>query len=266
MAHRLRRGGVSPVTLGLICGGITVAALCGVMGQLDDYQVQNWGDNDPVIGIFGGLIAGFVAAMLILIGHQRPTRHAVVPLILVPGVLGPLTMGLERDRLEAALLWSAVAVGVHLLLATRPVRTAVPLVALAVLLGAGVTWAAQERWRAHEFNSNRGRLYVPEVPGYRMVGAHPGSYSTTVRLEKADRSGGVEGVVEWAQPPCPKPTSPPRAFPEEERPAICLPSGFIMRLFPDEGTTLPAAEIRVRRATGGELARLPDHVHYTEAD
>ncbi|WP_285689283.1 hypothetical protein [Actinoplanes sp. NBRC 103695] len=236
------------MTGGLVCGGITAATIGGVLAALDDYQVRDFSDMDPVIGVAGGAFAATIAAMLILIVHRRPSAHAVVPLLLVPPVLTSLTTGLERDRLEAAVLWGAVAMAVQLLVATRWWRRAVPAILLVCLAGAGATWAVQEHWRAHAFEALGVPLYVPDAPGYRLTGAHPGRYSLIVRLEGA--AGGFDAVVERAWPSCP----------ERDRAQICLPDGYAMTLHPAQG------QVRVRKADGSELARLPGSVTLTEAD
>lgn len=238
-----------PMVGGLVCGGITAAVISGLLSRLDDFQVRDFNDMDPVIGVYGGLLAGALSAVVILVVHRRPSGHAVVPLLLVPAVLGPLTTVLERDRLEAAVLWSVVAVAVHLLVATRRWRRAVPAILAVVLLGAGLTWAAQERWRAHEFEALGVPLVVPDVPGYRLTGTYAGRYSLIVRLEEPGGAG-FDAVVERAYPTCP----------ERERVQVCLPDGYVMTVHPEPRV------VPVRAATSAELARHPDDVTVSEPD
>ncbi|MEV7625945.1 hypothetical protein [Actinoplanes sp. NPDC089786] len=247
----LIRGGL--VRGGLVCGGITAAALCVPLGLLDEYQVDDYSDMDPVIGVFGGLLLGAVAAALTRLVHSRPKAHAVVPLFLVPGVLAPLTLGLERNRLEAAVLWSAVAVAIHLLVATRRRRWAVPAVVLVTTLGAGATWALQERWRAQEFEAMSVPLYVPEVPGYRLTGTHAGRSMLIERLEKDRRA--LDVSVDRAYPGCPTRT-------DAEVTQICLPDGYVVTLH----AVFPTGTVGVREATAAEMARHPDKVGLSEPD
>ncbi|MBU2666633.1 hypothetical protein KOI35_24290 [Actinoplanes bogorensis] len=231
----------------LVCGAITAGALAGVLSALDEYQVSDYADMDPTIGAAGALVAAIAAAAVIGVIRVRPRPHMVVPLLLVPAVILPLVAGLERNRVEAGLLWGAVAFAIHLSIGRRRATTAI---AVTLILAAGLTWALQDRWRGQKFEAVGIPLYVPDVPGHDLVGAWAGRYSVTLRL-----TGDVDVWLTSGDFVRCRRGATDRFVTLEGRPAVCLPGGDDAAMVVD---VPPQTPFTVRPVDGAELARYPD--------
>jgi hypothetical protein len=249
---------------GLVCGAITSAALGSVLGALAGYQVPDYTDMDPVIGLGGSLAAAIGAAAVIAVVRIRgswPRTHVVVPLVLLPLVIAPLVLGLERNRLEAGLLFGAAAFAVHLSLGRR---LAVAGIAVTVVVAGLATWGCQERWRAQKFEAVGVPLYVPEVPGYRLAAVWAGRWSVTQTLTTP---GGarldVQLLATTDELAC-GPGRPERqvltALGSPSRLGICLPGGGTMIVKP------AAEQLTVRQVNGATLAAYPDSATAFEPD
>ncbi|MBM2622372.1 hypothetical protein JIG36_43410 [Actinoplanes sp. LDG1-06] len=249
---------------GLFSGAVTAVAVGLVLAGLDEYQVRDYADLDPVKGLAGAMFAGIGAALVIaVVGRKRQwaRTHVLVPLLVLPLVIGPLVLGLERNRFEAALLFGAVAFGIHLLVGRRRGAAGIALVVVAAGL---LTWGLQQRWRAQKFEAVGVPLYVADVPGYELSKVWAGRYSYTLTF----RSPGGAGLEVWATGKSSgvrcgtKPATPGSPSLLE----ICSPGGGAVEMMvtPDPGPLLN--EITVREVDGWVLAGYPDGVSSFEPD
>lgn len=249
---------------GVVCGAITTTALCAVLSALSGHQVPDYADMDPVIGLGGSLAAAIGASAVIAVVRVRgrwPRTHVVVPLILLPLVIAPLVLGLERNRLEAGLLFGAAAFAVHLSLGRR---LAVAGIAVTVVVAGLATWGYQDRWRAQKFEAVGVPLYVPEMPGYRLNAVWAGRWSVSQTLTTP---GGarldVQLLAATDELPC-GPGQPERqvmtASGSPSRLGICLPGGGTMIVTP------AATQLTVRQVDGAALAAYPDSATAFEPD
>lgn len=195
---------------GLVCGAVTVGTLVLVFGQLGEYQVMDYADQDFSIGLAGGFLGALGAASVIAVLRMLPwgtgwaRGHVVVPLVLLPVVALPLVAGLERNNVEAAVIWGSAALATHVLLeaarggarggqavggsGTVGKLGATGGIALVLVTAALLTWACQHRWRAQKFEAVGLPLYVAEVPGYHLRGTWAGRYTVSMVLEPDDRA------------------------------------------------------------------------------
>ena len=185
-----------------------------------------------------------------------------MPLVLVPLAVMPLVSGLERNRLEAALIWGTAAVAVHLWLVSNR-WTAAGLVLPCVVAGV-VTVGLQSRWRAQKFEAVGLPLYVPEVPGYRLTGTWAGRYSVSMALRgpAGEQLYGVIASSNFADEACevqgPRQDGPQRAI-------FCLRGGAELALS-GAGVAALVPAVTVRKVDGSVLAGYPDDSTMSEPD
>jgi lysylphosphatidylglycerol synthetase-like protein (DUF2156 family) len=165
-----------------------------------------------------------------------------VAVVLVPAAVVPLVTGAERNRLEAAVIWGAAAVVVHLLVAYagRWRRWAAAGLVVPVAAAALLTWGYQHRWRAQKFEAVGLPLVVPELPGYRLTGTWAGRYSVSMALR--DPAGQVTYAII-----------------RSDSVVLQRPGGAPQTLRPGDGVTLRAVD-------GSELADYPDDATMSEPD
>ncbi|WP_250035783.1 hypothetical protein [Paractinoplanes maris] len=184
---------------GLVCGAVTAGVLGLVFAALGEYQVPDYADQDFSIGLTGSLVGAVSAAVVIAVIRGLPglerrwgRGHVAVPLVLVPVAVLPLVSGLERDNVEAALIWAAAAITIHVWLESPAgsawKRWAAGGIVLVVAVAGLLTWGLQHRWRAEKFEAVGLPLYVPDVPGYKMRGTWAGRYTVSMTL-RAEGSG-----------------------------------------------------------------------------
>nr|WP_221381172.1 hypothetical protein [Actinoplanes polyasparticus] len=192
---------------GLVCGAVTVGALALVFGQLGEYQVMDYADQDASIGLAGALLGSIGAAGVLAVirtlprGKRWARGHVVVPLGLLPVAVVPLVAGLERNNLEAVVIWGSAASAIHVLLEAAPgsvwKRRSIGGIAVVLVVAALLTWACQHRWRAQKFEAVGLPLYVAVVPGYSVSGTWAGRYTVSMILKPDDRdtSHFVDAVI-----------------------------------------------------------------------
>jgi hypothetical protein len=267
-----------------VCGLISVAGLAVVFAHLSDHHVPGAYSSDlsvvltlgPVVALvcaLGGYAAGRRA------GSRWLRRHAVLPFLLV--ALVPATVGLaggEWSKLETGALWGATAMALHLLVGTRARRRwIVAGLVLTVAVAYGGTVLGQQRWRTQLFARLDLPLYVPDVPGYRVAGAYPGTGRAylTLRTGAAPDSATDLVVTIERYPPFERCRTEPAArwvSPPSVPPGglwFCLPDSAVLTISAEwPGTRqwdrlLPA--VRLRPADARVLAALPP-VWVHEAD
>ncbi|MCY1144664.1 hypothetical protein OWR29_42260 [Actinoplanes sp. Pm04-4] len=242
---------------GLVCGAVTAVAIGLVFGQLGEYQVMDYADQDTTIGLVGALLGALGAALVIAVLPLRKRGHAVVPLVLVPVAVVPLVAGLERNNVEAALLWGCAAIAVHVLI-ERPRATNAVVVVLVV--AALLTWGLQHRWRAQKFEAVGLPLFVPQVPGYEVNRTWAGRYIVSMTLRPDDRSNHYLDAVIRENVRCRHDDTDRWVIERETGPdalGLCLPGGAAMTVGP--GYLTPDLSplfdrITVREVDGSVLA------------
>jgi hypothetical protein len=279
---------MDPRPSGIGCGLVTAGAIGAVLGSLGEYQVRDYADMDTTLGFAGTVIAAVAAAAVIAVlgriagrwGARWPVAHVAVPMVLVPLAVAPLVTVAERNRLEAALIWGAAAVAVHVLLAYalaggRWRRWAAAGLVLPCVAAALVTVGCQTRWRAQKFEAVGLPLYVPEVPGYRLTGSWAGRYSVSMTLAgPAGRR--LHAVIEGPGPgvggcgPDGRPRLSTEVYHGTVSAVFCLRDGAVLQLVPGGagpagvGDLLPV--VTMREVDGSVLADRPDDSSMSEPD
>ncbi|MCM4080637.1 hypothetical protein [Paractinoplanes hotanensis] len=284
---------------GLVCGAVTVGALALVFGQLGEYQVMDYADQDASIGLAGAFLgsigaAGVIAVIRMLPRGKRWARgHVVVPLVLLPVAVVPLVVGLERNNVEAVVIWGSAALATHVLLETArrgavdgPARGGGDVglpgesrevawwglvfkgrvtegIALVLVVAGLLTWACQHRWRAQKFEAVGLPLYVAVVPGYSVSGTWAGRYTVSMLLKPDDRDTVhfVDAVIR-ANPRCRNGNTDRWIIERETGPSalgICLSGGDSAAMTVAPGYQAPDLtplfeRITVRKVDGAVLA------------
>lgn len=257
----------------------TAAVLVAAPGLAD----ADWGQS---IGpAFFTVVAGCSAALVVALDVvlRRPggaTWHVAVPLLLIPvAPLGTAACGPAREPWVVAACWAAAAATAHVAIATarrpaapaaggrrwfRTVAAAASLLAV-VTVGLAIQRAGQITWRANDFRAVGVPLLIPEVPGFHPTRAGAGRSSVQVVL--SERAFPDEHLGRTFTATIGRTTAVPGAD------AVALPTGdprYVVVLMSQpiypSATATTAVDwslrplvplVRLRPATGDELARLP---------